>query len=318
MRKRMLAAILLLAHAGAWSADRYPDRPITIVNPFGPGTASDTVIRALSDRLGQVLKVPVVVENKPGANGIVGTVSGLRAKADGYTLVVTTGTTVSQNPWLFKDIPYDPLNDLVGVAVLGGFPLSIVVSPKSPYRTLDELLEAIRKSTKGVTYATAYGMQTVCGELMGKAAPGKVLAIPYKSTPPAILDVTSGRVEFACGETATTLSAIQGRTLRVLAVLNPDGSRYIKDAPPIQKTLRDFPVMQSWIGLAAPRGTDTEKVQWVGREIHKIASDPSFADSLSSLGYASTPMNADQTARFMKDDAARWEGLIKQVGIEPQ
>ncbi|MGL0628251.1 tripartite tricarboxylate transporter substrate-binding protein, partial [Salmonella enterica subsp. enterica] len=100
-------------------------------------------------------------------------------------MFVTTGTTVSQNSWLFKDINYDPMTDFVGIAVLGGFPLSIVVPPQSPYRDFKELMQAIHTSTQGITYATAYGMQTVCGELLGKAAKGKVLGIPYKSTPPA-------------------------------------------------------------------------------------------------------------------------------------
>ena len=210
--KRIFAAVAFMISAFVHAASPYPEKSITIVNPFGAGTASDTVIRALGNRLGSALNVPVVVENRPGANGIVGTLRGVRAPNDGYTIFVTTGTTVSQNPWLFKDINYDPMTDFVGIAVLGGFPLSIVVPPQSPYRDFKELMQAIHTSTQGITYATAYGMQTVCGELLGKAAKGKVLGIPYKSTPPAVLDVTAGRVAFACGETATTLSALRPDT----------------------------------------------------------------------------------------------------------
>ncbi|WP_033451485.1 tripartite tricarboxylate transporter substrate-binding protein, partial [Bordetella pertussis] len=137
-------------------------------------------------------------------------------------------------------------------------------------------------------------------------------------TPPAVLDVTAGRVAFACGETATTLSALQGRTLRALAVINPGGSKYIPGVPSVQESLPDFPIMQSWIGLAAPRGIDSKKVELLSREIYKIASDPAFADSLSGLGYASTPMDAAATAQFMKSDFSRWRDLIKHVGIQPQ
>ncbi|WP_019248064.1 Bug family tripartite tricarboxylate transporter substrate binding protein, partial [Bordetella pertussis] len=316
--KRIFAAVAFMISAFVHAASPYPEKSITIVNPFGAGTASDTVIRALGNRLGSALNVPVVVENRPGANGIVGTLRGVRAPNDGYTIFVTTGTTVSQNSWLFKDINYDPMTDFVGIAVLGGFPLSIVVPPQSPYRDFKELMQAIHTSTQGITYATAYGMQTVCGELLGKAAKGKVLGIPYKSTPPAVLDVTAGRVAFACGETATTLSALQGRTLRALAVINPGGSKYIPGVPSVQESLPDFPIMQSWIGLAAPRGIDSKKVELLSREIYKIASDPAFADSLSGLGYASTPMDAAATAQFMKSDFSRWRDLIKHVGIQPQ
>lgn len=316
--RKLIAVILFLMSAIACAATSYPDKPITIINPFGAGTASDTVIRAMANRLGPILNVPIIVENRPGANGIVGTAKGIRAPADGYTIFVTTGTTASQNPWLFKDIHYDPLSDFVGIAVLGGFPLSIVVPPDSPYRTFDDLMRAIRESSKGITYATAYGMQTVCGELLGKVAQGKVLGIPYKSTPPAILDVISGRVAFICGETATTLSALQSHTLRAIAVLNPSGSKYIPGVPPIQNTMPSFPAMQSWIGLAGPRGIDKQKVQLLSRAIYEIAAAPAFAESLSALGYAATPMRADATVEFMKGDFSRWEGLIKQVGIEPR
>lgn len=317
--KHILATIAcLLSFSAAAASDDYPTKVITIVSPFGPGTASDTVIRALAQRLAPVLKVPVIVDNRPGANGMIATARAAKAAPDGYSLILTTGTTVSQNPWLFKDIQYDPLRDFAGIAVLGGFPLSVIVAANSPYQTIEELLKAIKSSDSGITYATAYGMQTVCGEMLGKQANGKVLAIPHKSTPLAVLDVLAGRIAFACGETATTLSLIQNRTLHALAVLDPAGSRYLPAVPTIQKTNPDFPKMQSWIGLAGPAGLPKDKIQLLSDAIYKIAADPSFTDSLSVIGYEPTPMNAAQTTQFMKDDNLRWKGLIQQVRIQPQ
>lgn len=296
----------------------YPDKPVTIVVPFAAGSATDNIARALASRLSPKLQVPVVVVNRPGANGLIGTAFGAKSDNDGYTLTAVTGTTVAQNPWMFKNLNYDPLADFQSIGLLGGFALAIVVQENSPYQTYDDLLKGIREKRGSLSYATSYGMQTVCGETVKEGSGEDVLSIPYKSSPQSIVDLIGGNLTFVCADLATALGAINSKQIRALTVLVPEGSRYLPGVKPIQESNPDFPTMQSWVGLAAPQGIAPDRLQVLSKAVYAAAQEPELAKSLSAVGFEPKPMNAADFSVFMKDEHQRWKKLIQQAGIEPQ
>jgi tripartite-type tricarboxylate transporter receptor subunit TctC len=296
----------------------YPDKPITIIVPFAAGSATDNIVRALAAKLSPKLNTSVIVEDRAGANGIIGTSHGAKMERDGYTLTAITGTTIAQNPWMFKTLNYDPLKDFQAVGRLGGFSLAVVVKADSPYNTYDDLLNAIRQGKGNVSYATSYGMQTVCGELVGREAGGKLLSVPYKSSPQSMVDLMSGTVTFICADLATSLSGLNGKSIKALTVLMPDGSRYLPDVASIQKARPDFPAMQSWVGIAAPTGIPADRLKLLSDAVYAVALDPDFANSLSAVGFESTPMDSKQFMGFMTTEYARWKTLIQQAGIVPE
>ncbi|MBV7483841.1 tripartite tricarboxylate transporter substrate binding protein [Bordetella sp. BOR01] len=317
--KRLLYWILggLVGWQGAAYA-AYPDKPITLIVPFAVGSATDNIARALAAKLSPELKVPIVVENRAGANGLIGTATGAKADNDGYTVTAVTGTTIAQNPWMFKRLNYDPLKDFQAIGRLGGFSLAVVVRGDSPYNTYDDLLKAIRQGTGEISYATAYGMQTVCGEMVAHDAEGQVLSVPYKSSPQAIVDLMGGTLTFVCADLATGLSGITSKKIKALTVLVPEGSRYLPGVEPVQKSWPEFPIMQSWVGLVAPKGIAPDRLKILSDAVRTVAQTPEFAQSLAAVGFEPTPMDASSFDRYMKDEYQRWETLIKQAGIEPQ
>lgn len=296
----------------------YPDKPITLIVPFAAGSATDNIARAFAAKLSPKLHVPVVVENKAGANGIIGTVDGAKARPDGYTLEMLTGTTVAQNPWMFKRLPYDPLKDFRAIGLLGGFSLAIVVRGNSPYNTYDDLLKAVHGGKSNISYATAYGMQTVCGETVAHDAGGEVLSIPYKASPQAIVDLMGGTVTFICADLATGLSGITSKKIKALTVLVPKGSPYLPGVKPIQESWPNFPTMQSWVGIAAPKGIASDRLKILSDASFAVAQMPEFAQSLAAVGFEPNPMDAASFSNYMKDQYQEWKTLIQKAGIKPQ
>jgi tripartite-type tricarboxylate transporter receptor subunit TctC len=314
-----LFALSLFSGPGAATAAGYPEKPVSIIVPFAVGTATDSIVRLLAKGLHAKLGVPFIVENRPGASGIIGTDRGARSKPDGYTLLAASGTTMSQNPWFFKKIPYDPATDFKPIARIGGFPLAIVVRQEAPWKTMAEFLDAARTTTKSFSYGTAYGMQTVCGELLKKNAKLDLISVPYKGTPQAITDLLGGQIDFMCAEFATSLNAIRGHQLRALAILTDKRSHYLPDVPTMKELGLNFlPEMHSWIGLLAPSGTSTQNVETISRAVLEIAAAPEFSGALDSIGFELATLNASDFGKFLKKDHAIWGEQIKQAGIAPQ
>ncbi|MGH8816819.1 MAG: Bug family tripartite tricarboxylate transporter substrate binding protein, partial [Achromobacter pestifer] len=197
-RRRMLAACAALAlgasAAPAFAADAYPNKPITIVVPFSPGSATDTSARILSEKLGPRLGVPIVIENKPGASGTIGSVTAARAPADGYTLVLTSSSTHSATPALFRKLPYDPTGDFIHVIRIATIPMMLVVRADSPYTSVAKLVQA----TQGRPLNYAYGSPTsqIAGATFNTVAGAAANGVPYKSQPPAVTDLLGGHVDY--------------------------------------------------------------------------------------------------------------------------
>ena len=311
-----LACALLLP--GLAAAQAFPNKPVKLVVPFAAGSATDVVARLLAQALTERTQGIFVVENRAGANGAIAAESVAKAAPDGYTLFAATVSTHSQNPWLFKKLPYDALNDFVPIASVGGFPFVIVVRPESSARTLGEFIERAKASPGKLSYGAPGGTQTICAETLKQRASIELISVPYKGAPQAVSELMGGQIDMICADFATAIGAIKGGKLRALAVTTATRAAQLPDVPTIAEVLPGFVEMRSWIGLLAPKGAPTDAIDWLGHEILAVTAAPAFAARLDAFGFKRIALSGKPFAQFMKTEFDQWEMLIKRAGMEPQ
>src|SRR5947209_134369 len=230
-----LAVLFLALVTTAANAQSYPTRPVTIVVPFAAGSGTDLISRLIGQQLSLALNQSVVVENKPGASGVIAATYVARAAPDGYTLLMATNSTHSANPSLFKTLPYDPVKDFAPVARAGSYVFMLVVNPEIPTKTLPELVAYAKANPGKLTYASGNTTGIVAGETLKSKAGIDVLHVPYKSTPPALNDVLGGRVSMMFIDLAPGLEHVRAGTLRALAVTTKERSALLADLPRCMK-----------------------------------------------------------------------------------
>src|ERR671931_1865940 len=228
LRSLIAGALLLGATA---HADTYPTKPITIIVPFGPGSATDTITRVVAQHLGIALKQTVIVENRPGANGALAALYVARSAPDGYTLLMGTNSPLSAAPFMMKYAGYDPEKDFTPVTRVGSFTLMLVVNPRVPARTVKELIDYAKANPGKLSFASANTSGIVAGETLKQWAEIDMLHVPYKSSPPAIQDVLAGRVSMMFTDLTTGLPHVQAGTLRALAVTRIKRSALFAELP---------------------------------------------------------------------------------------
>ncbi|MBB5690701.1 tripartite-type tricarboxylate transporter receptor subunit TctC [Roseomonas alkaliterrae] len=262
-RRTLLAALpaaaLLPQAAGAQAA--WPTGPIRAIVPFAPGSATDTVGRLFAEKMREVLGQPVVVENRAGANGLIGAEAVARAPADGNTVLVGTNSTNAAARALFRNVPFDMENGFVAISTIATVPLLVAVKADSPYRTLADLIAAARARPDGITYATASSSQQVAAASLAAQANVQMLAVPYRSSPLAVQDLLAGRVDLFVADQAVILPQAQAGALRILAVTSAQRSAAVPDVPTVREAgnLPDYEVI-AWFCLFAPAGTPADRV----------------------------------------------------------
>jgi tripartite-type tricarboxylate transporter receptor subunit TctC len=317
---RALVALPLAAAvtSGAALAQTYPTRTITLVLPFAAGSGTDTTTRIISQHLGAALGVGIVVDNKPGANGLIAATYVARAAPDGYTLFVTTNTTHSANPYLLKTLTYDPVKDFTPIARTGDLPFMLVVHPEVPAKTVAELVAYGKANPGKLTYASGSSSAIVSGATFAHNAGLDMLHVPYKSSPPAMNDVIAGRITMMFTDVLTGLPHVNGGALRALAVTTKDRSPLVPNLPSMQEAgVPDFDIT-SWQGYFGPAGLPREIVTKLNSEIRKIVEKPEIKAQLATLGMDAFSGTPEQLAAFVKDQLVLWEKLITNAGIEKQ
>jgi tripartite-type tricarboxylate transporter receptor subunit TctC len=302
----------------ALAQQTYPTRTITLVLPFAAGSGTDTTTRIISQHLGAALGVGIVVDNKPGANGMIAATYVARAAPDGYTLFVTTNTTHSANPYLLKTLSYDPVKDFTPIARTGDLPFMLVVNPELPAKTVGELVAYGKANPGKLTYASGSSSSIVSGATFAYNAKIDMLHVPYKSSPPALNDVIGGRVSMMFIDILTGLPHVNGGALRALAVTTKDRSPLVANLPSMQEAgVPDFDIT-SWQGYFGPAGLPREIVTKLNAEIRKIVEKPEIKAQLATLGMDAFSGTPDELAAFVKDQLVLWEKLITNAGIEKQ
>ena len=309
---------LLLAPLLPMAAQAFPLRPVTLIVPFAPGGNTDVVARIIQAPLSGVLGQPVVIENRAGAGGAVGSELVRRAPADGHVLLLATASTHGANPALFDDLPYDPLADFAHVTLLGVTPVLLVVPPALGVAELDSLFALLRREPGRHNYASAgVGSLThLVGEWLRMAARLDIQHIPYRGGGPALEAVIKGEVTLLLEPSATLAGAIRDGQVRALAVATRQPSRIFPALPTLHDSgLADFNAA-TWTMLLAPNGTPPAALARLDAAMQQVLRMPEVATRLAAAGVEVAAQVAGPAARaFMAQDIARWRHVVREAGI---
>jgi len=321
MSSRMRIATLAfatLAMVGPAQAETYPSRPVTIVVPFAAGGGSDLLARLVAQKLEEKLGKPFIIENRPGAATTLAAMQAVRATPDGSTLMQATSSTMAINVSMSKKMPYEPLKDLVPVALLSSSPFFLVVNNNSPVKTVADLIAIAKAKPNGLNYGSGGpgSMHHLSTELLQNLAGIQMTHVPYKATPPAMNDLMAGHIQVLFGDTTSTLPFIKQGTVRGVAVTTAKRSPAAPDIPTVAETVPGFE-SASWQMLVAPGATPPEVIALLNRTVHAIFSDPAVIDELSKRGIGpaltGTP---DEVRDFVKQEIVRWSDVVRRAGLE--
>ncbi len=317
--RRLLAgiAVALIGLSAAHAAD-YPAKPVTFVVPFGPGSATDLLARALSASVAQQAGQPVVVENRAGASGMIAAQHAARAAADGYTVLITTNTTQAANPHLFKKLPYDPVADFMPVTGLGRGGLVLVVRADSPFRTVGDLVEAARRMPGKLSFGSGNSSSRMAGEMLKQLTGTDIVWVGYNSNPNALNDLLGGHIDMMVIDTVTGLAHIESGKLRALGASTVQRLPQLPQVPTLDEAGIKGYDMGYWFAAYVPAATPAPVAaklrQWL---VAAVASEGAQAFFRSSATQAWTP-TPQALADFQKADIRKWGAVIEAAGIVPE
>jgi tripartite-type tricarboxylate transporter receptor subunit TctC len=319
MRKLLLALAATTAacfSAVLCAADNYPSRPVTLVAVFGPGSASDTICRIIADKLGPALGQPVIVEDRPGADGALATLYVHHQPADGYTLLMATNSPLSADPYLHKDVNYDPVKDFVPITRVGSFTLMLVVDPKLPIHSVQEMIDYARANPGKLTFASGNTAGIVALETIKHDAGISMLHVPYKSTPPALEDIIGGRVSMMLADFTTAMPHVNAGTVRSIAVSRIRRSALFPNLPTMDEAgIKGFN-LDTWAGLVAPAGTPPEVIAKLNSALRPIIDSPDVQARFKNVGFEGFSSTPEELGDFIKAQLALWGKMIKNANIQ--
>jgi len=304
----------------AASAAAYPDRPIRLVVPAAPGGAIDVVGRIMGVKLSELLAQNVVIDNRAGANNIIGTEIAARAVPDGYTLLITAGAHTI-NPAVYKKLPYDALRDFAPIGLIansGG--LVVVVHPSFGAKTLQQLIDMARASPGTIVYGSAgYGNSThLAAELFQMMARVKFIHVPYKGAGPAATDLLGGQIPLMFGPSPVVVPMVQAGRLRPLAFTGLKRSSQLPDVPTVDEAGVKGYESTGWYGMYGPRGTPKEVVARLNAAIRQIVQMPDTRERFAALNLEPIGSTPEEFARFLKNDLEKYAAIAKAAGIKPE
>ena len=314
----LFVAILIAAGSAiAQAAETWPAKPIRLVIPFAAGSATDSAGRLLAHQLGSLLGKTVIVENKAGANGQIAAMAVAGSAADGYTLFMTTNSTHSANPHLYKELGYDPVRDFDPIVRVGMLPFMLVVNPDLPVKSTAEFLAYARAHRGELSYGTASTASMIGAETLNVMAGLDLVRVGYKASPQAILDLVAGRLQVMVADFTTAMPHVKAGKLRILAVTTANRSALLPDAPAIGETLQGFD-MTSWNGLFAPAGTPPAILSRLEKDSLKVLADVETQAKFAAIGFEIAPMGSAQFDRYMRGEIAHWGKLVRAANIQPE
>ncbi|HUQ74359.1 MAG TPA: tripartite tricarboxylate transporter substrate binding protein [Burkholderiales bacterium] len=308
----------LVLHLGMATAQNYPAKALKLVTPFPPGGSADVIARLAADRLSEGLGQPIVVDNRPGAGGMVGTDYATKQPPDGYTLILITGAYPVQAAML-KSLPFDPLRDVAMVSMLTSYPFVISVRPDSRFRTLGELIAEAKANPGKLNYPSS-GIGTVhhlSGELLNAMAGIDMTHVPFRGGASPLTELLGGRVDLLLEAMTLSIGQVQSGKLRALAVTSRERWKALPDVPTVHDTLPGYEVI-SFIGLGATGGTPAPIIQRLNGEVSKVLARPETAKRFIELGGEPRATSPEEMKAFIERDIERWRGVIAARKIERQ
>ena len=319
LRGAVLAALSIAAALPAAAQD-YPAKPIRIIVPVAPGGITDIAARAAGDYIARKSGQTVVIENRTGAGGNIGSEAVAKSAPDGYTLGVIATTQIAINPFVFKKLSYDPLTDLVPVAPIGEAPQFLVTTAKVPAKTLPEFIAFARKETGKLNYVSLGPGSTVSlgGEQFARLAKVDMQPVQYRGAAPGISDLVAGNVHLISVGIAPVKSLVEAGMLRVLAVGTPKRMSYLPDIPTAAEAGLPGYEVTTWFALFAPKGTPRPILEWLNAAVREMNADQEAARRLTDVNIDPMSMTVDEFGAQVKADAVRWERIIRDAGVKPE
>jgi tripartite-type tricarboxylate transporter receptor subunit TctC len=314
--KRVVTALALVLAATLAVAQEFPVKSITFVVPFAAGSATDLLARAVGLAVSTETKQAVVVDNKPGASGMIAAQFTARAPADGYTVLVTTNTTHAANEHLYKKLSYDPVKDFAPLTGLGKGGQVMVVRNDLPVKTVAEFIAHAKKNPGKVNFGSGSSSSRIAGELFQQMAGVELLHVPYKSNPLAVTDMLSGTIDMMITDTTTGLPQVQAGKLRALGYSGDKRSRLAPDLPTIAEAGVPGYQVLTWYGVLAPAGTRREIVTTVNAAIRKVVQLPEVAERLLSDGAEPVSDSPAAFARHLESEIGRFRKLTRDAGLK--
>ena len=317
MRARWLGGLVLSAlGAGAAAQQDFPNKPIRFISPYAPGGSTSFTARLIGQHLTEVWGQPVVVDNRPGANTIIGTLAAVKSRADGYT-IVTLGGTLAGNHLLLKT-PYDALKDIAPIATLSSYENVLVLPPSLPVNNVQELIALAKAKPAQITYGTSSigGPTHLLAELFNTVAGIKTRHIPYKGGAPAVVDLMGGHIHFFFSNPANVATQVKSGRLRAIAVTGQSRTAAFADVPTFAEAGLPAMTLTNWQGVGGPAGIPKPIIDRISAEIRKLAVQADTKEKLGAQGFEPYYHNPEQTAALIRTDIVRYGKIIKDANIK--
>ncbi len=319
MLKKLLAGCAALAVTFAAAAEDYPTHTVSVVVPFAHGGPTDTVTRLIGQAMSKSLGQTIIVENAAGAGGTIGVEKVVRAKPDGYTLLLMH-IGISTAPSLYRNLRYDPTKDLEPIGLVTNVPMTVIANKDFPPKDMKELIAYVKANKDKVTYANAGvgAASHLCGMLLMTAIGTDVTTVPYKGTGPALTDLMGGQVNFMCDQTTNTTPQIKGGKVKAYAVTTKERLKSLPDVPTAEEAgLKGFEVTV-WHGVWAPKGTPKPVIEKLVHALQAALKDPNVVQRFAELGTEPVPQNLATPPALeahLKSEIAKWAPIIKKAGV---
>jgi len=317
--KVLIPALVLAATPWIVKAQDYPlKQAVSIIVPFPAGSGTDTIVRIMAGELQKSMGGTFVVENRPGYVGIIGTEQAAKAPPDGYTLVVSSGAQHTLARWLFKNVPYDAVNDFAHIGKWVDVGFMLVVNPALPVKSLQEFIAYAKANPGKLAYGYGTSSAQLGATLLNSMAKIDTLGVPYKGQPPALTDLIGGSLQFMIVDLVVGTPLVTSGQLRALAVTPASRSAYAPTLPTIAES--GFPDydFSTWVGLAAPRATPRPIVERLNAEIRKILAKPEVRTKLEAMGMDLRPNSVAEQEAFVQATLVKFGRIVKDAGILPQ
>jgi tripartite-type tricarboxylate transporter receptor subunit TctC len=318
MRAASLAVLLIGSLVSSAFAGDYPSRPITIVVPYDPGGAVDLYVRAMAPHLQQFLGQPIIVENRSGANGVIGTAYTAKSRADGYTLMIGSNSTHALNPFLYKALPYDPVADFQPITLVHRSYFTILVAPAITATSLPALIELAKTSPHGLNAASGTANSYLANEMFGQRINAPIENVSYKSAPAALQDLLANRCDFSVTDLGSAKSLIDAGQLRALAVLGPERNPSMPTVPDAAEAGVPGFIVNNWSGILAPKGVPQPIVLQLNAAFRDVLGLPDVAAVIHASGAAVVTSTPEDFEALIRHDVAEMGAAAKAAKLEPQ
>ena len=319
MLKRLVALLALCLAGAALAQERFPEKPVRFIVPFPPGGGTDALARILAAKLGEQWGQQVIIDNRAGAQGNIGTAAGAKAAPDGHTITFAHQGALVINPHLYKDPGYDTLRDFAAVARTTEMAFIAVAHPSVPAANLRELAQYARQNPGKLTFASTSAGPHIVGELFKQATGTDLVHVPYKGAGPAINDLLGGQVALMFSNPTSTVPHVKSGKLRALGVMDTKRNPALPDVPTAQEAgLPELSNVIEWYGIVVPAATPSAVVQRLGASVLRAMAAPDVLERINGIGQTPSPAGAEEFARLIREDYARWQRVVKVSGAKAE